>query len=143
MAEKFMGYQGKLYYGTAGSTAATQITNARDINYAFSADMGDTTVRGDGSAIPKKYGAPVLLKLDDLSWNMVNKPSDTVLTALRAAAAAQTLIALRTIDNASGTGFDGDVYIDCKLGMPMNGEQTFDFKVTSPSNANREMSLNS
>ena len=134
MAENVMGYQAKLYYGTAGSTAATQITKARDIQYAFSHDMGETTSRGDGSAIPIECKAPVLKKLDSLTWSMVDSASDTALTALRAAADAATCVSLKLIDRASGYGFDGDVYLKCALGAPLKGETTYDFEVIGVSN---------
>lgn len=134
MAENVMGYQALLYYGTAGNTAATQITKARDIDYSFSHDMGETTSRGDGSSIPIECKAPVLKKLDSLTWSMVDSAADTVLTALRAAASAATCIALKLVDRSGGLGFDGDVYLSCKLGAPLKGETTYDFAVIGVSN---------
>ena len=50
MAVKKMGFEGKIYYGTAGSTASNELTNSRDITYGFDTGDGETTVRGDGSA---------------------------------------------------------------------------------------------
>jgi len=125
---KKAGYEGLLYYGSAGSTAATQVTNARDVNYAYSTVTADITTRGDGSAPPIEERIAVGRKLDDLSWSMVEKSNDTTLSAMKAAAAAGSLIALRTKAHGSGTGFDGDVYVSCKQGMPLGDAQTWDFK---------------
>lgn len=143
MAENVMGYQAKLYYGTAGSSAATQVTKARDIQYSFSHDMGETTSRGDGSSIPIECKAPVLKKLDSLTWTMVDSAADTVLTALRSAANTATCLALKVIDRSSGYGFDGDVYLKCSLGAPLRGETTYDFEVIGVSNGQgRDPSFN-
>lgn len=134
MAENVMGYQAQLFYGTAGSTATTQITRARDIQYAFSHDMGETTSRGDGSEVPIECKAPVLKKLDSLTWNMVDSASDTALTALLTAADEPTCLSLKLVDRSSGRGFSGDVYLKCSLGAPLKGETTYDFEVIGVSN---------
>lgn len=124
---KKAGYQGILYYGTGGATAATQVTNATDINYAFSIVTDTITTRGDGSSLPIEENLAVGRKLDDLSWTMIEKSDDSTLTALKAAAGLGTVVALRTKSYSSGTGFDGDVYVSCKQGMPLGGKQTWDF----------------
>lgn len=124
---KKAGYQGILYYGTGGATAATQITNSQDINYAYSVITDTITTRGDGSSPPIEENIIVGRKLDDLSWTMIEKSDDTTLTALRGAAANGTVVALRTKSHSSGTGFDGDCYVSCKRGMPIGGKQTVDF----------------
>jgi len=137
-----MGYEGQLFYGAAGSTASTQITNALDLNYAYGPAFEDITVRGDGSSVPVEEEAPVSIVLEDLSWSMIEDSSDTTLAALKAAAAAGTLIAIRTKSYSSGTGFDGDVYVKCKQGAPLKGKQTFDFSCSKPNQKNRAASFN-
>lgn len=140
---KKMGYEGEIYYGAAGATAATKITNSRDINYAYGPVNEDTTIRGSGSTPPVRTSRPVALELKDLSWNMLNKTDDTTLTALRAAAAAGSAVALRTKHIASGLGLDADCYIECTQGMPLGGVQTYDFKVVGLEDVDRTPTFNS
>lgn len=139
---KKAGYQGLLYYGTGGATAATLVTNARDINYAFSNDVTEITTRGDGSSPPIQENIIIGRKLDDLSWSMMEKSDDTTLTALKTAAANGTVVALRTKSWSSGTGFDGDVYVSCKQGMPIGGAQTWDFTAVLAPHVDRVPSFN-
>lgn len=141
MAAKKMGYQGLLYRGTAGSTASNQLTNARDIKYAMTPKVGNTTVRGDGSSVPIETGEAVSIAIT-LTWSMVYKTDDTQLTALRAAAATGAAVAIKYLPASGGTGFDGDVIISCDNGAPLNGEQTFDFAVVAITDSSRTPSLN-
>jgi hypothetical protein len=140
MAVTKMGFEGQLFYGTAGSTAATQVTNCRDISYNVDIETGETTTRGDGSAPPIKTER-VTGRMVDLSWQMLNKTTDTTLTALIAAAVAGTPVAIRTKSYSSGLGFDGDVILKFKLNKPLKGEQTYDWTAT-PNDDNRAPSLN-
>lgn len=136
-----MGYEALLYYGAAGSTAATQITNATDIDYSISPSRGTTTVRGSGSSVP--IATSRVTQLDPtITWKMVYKTSDTTLTALRSAAATGAAVAIRYIPKSGGTGFDGDMTLEVKNGAPLNGEQTFEF-TAKPTDESRTPSLNS
>jgi hypothetical protein len=47
-----MGYQKKLYVGTAGSAATTQVLQATDVDYNVDYDFGNTTVRGASTSVP-------------------------------------------------------------------------------------------
>lgn len=125
MADK-MGFQGKILYGAAGSTATNEITNSRDINYTLDTSDGDTTVRGDGSAPPIETGS-VTRRILGIDWAMINKTTDTNLAALRAAAYAGLPVAIRTLDHAAGKGFDGDVILKVSHAKPLDGEQTLQF----------------
>jgi hypothetical protein len=138
---KKMGYEGQLYYGAAGVTAATQVGNCRDLNYAFGPVNEDTTVRGT-SGLPVRTSRPVAMELKDLSWNMIHKTDDTTLTALRAAAAAGSAVALRTKAVSGGTGADFDAYIECTDGMPLAGTHTYDFKVVGLEDVDRTPAFN-
>jgi Tfp pilus assembly major pilin PilA len=140
MAVKKQGFEGLIYYGTAGSTAATQITNSRDISETIDIEEGDTTVRGAGSSPPIKTSRVTGITYG-LDWQMVEKSDDTTLTALKAAAVAGTPIAIRTKSYASGTGYDGDMVIKFKKGTPLKGEQTYDFTGV-PNDDNRTPQLN-
>ena len=131
---KKAGYEGLLYYGAAGSTAGTQITNCTDIDYAYSTVTADITTRGDGSAPPIQQNIAVARKLDDLSWTMIEKSGDTTLAALKVAAAAGAPVALRTKSYGSGTGLDADCYVSCKQGMPLGDKQTWNFQAVLAEN---------
>lgn len=126
MAKTRMGFEGQIFYGVAGATGATQITNARDIAYDFDYDGGSTTPRGAGTIIPIECESVTVRKVS-LTFGHINKDSDTTLAGLLAAAYAGTPVALRTKDKAAGKGFDGDVVLKVKHGKPLKGEQTFEF----------------
>lgn len=126
MATKKVGFEGLLYYGSQGSTAATAVTNSRDISEEFTTEKGDTTVRGDGSAPPLNTSR-VTGRGYKLTWQMIYKTDDTTLLALVAAAVAGTPVALRTKAYSSGLGVDADFVLDYSAGKPLKGEQTVDF----------------
>ena len=119
---KRMGFEGKAYYGTAGSTGATELTNSRDISFKLATEKGDTTVRGS-SGVPKKTSRVTQLSADDIEIVMLNDNSDTALEAMRVASAAGTAVAIRLKDYAAGKGFDGDCILEFSHPYPLNGEQ--------------------
>jgi len=135
-----MGFEGELYYGAAGATASTKITNSRDITEDFGNEKGNTTVRGDGSAPPIRTQR-VTERTYSLNWQMTEKSNDATLTALKAAVAAGTPVAIRTKSYSSGTGVDGDMILSMQTGKPLNGEQTIDF-TAEPNDDNRAFQLN-
>jgi hypothetical protein len=61
---------------------------------------------------------------------MKNSSTDSVLEALRTAAAAGGQVAIRMKDYASGKGYDGDCNVKESHGRALNGEQTFDYTLT-------------
>lgn len=138
MAIKRMGFEGKLYYGVAGSTASTEVTNSRDITYNLTTDKGDTTGRDSGS--PPIETMRVTIRKISISFTMLNKASDATLASLLAAAYAGTAVALRTKDHSTGSGFDGDVILEVNQGKPLRGEQTYEFTAV-PTEENRTPSL--
>lgn len=138
MAIKYMGFEGKLYYGAAGSTASTEITNCRDVKVGLGTDKGDTTGRDSGS--PPIETMRVTVRKMTLTFTMLNKASDTTLAALLSAAMAGTAVALRGKSNSSGLGPDADFILDVDNGQPLKGEQTYDFTAT-PTEENRTPSL--
>ena len=135
-----MGFEGKIFHGAAGSEGTTEIGNSRDIAYNIEPDKGDTTVRGT-SGIPIKSEKVVALGIS-IEWTMLHKTTDTSLDSLRAAAIAGTDIAIRTKDDATGTGFDGDCTLSVQRGMPLGGEQTLVFTAT-PTDETRTPTLDS
>lgn len=136
MAKKLMGFEGIMYYGVAGSTATTQITNAVDLTITRDVEKGDTTVRGDSSVPPIETERVTSRKLQ-IEITMKNTVGDSVLEALRTAAANGTAVALRGKDYASGKGPDGDFTLSESEPWPLKGEQVVTFTAT-PSNENRE-----
>lgn len=130
------GFEGQAYYGAAGATAGTLLTNARDITYNTEPDYADTTVRGDGTAPPIKTQSAVS-RTQSIEITMVHDSDDPQYAALQAAAAASTPVAIRTKSYASGKGYDGDCYVAAGNPMPMNGEQLTTFTCTPTRDAGR------
>lgn len=134
---QYMGFEGKLYIGTAGSTAATLLTNVRDVQIARSTNKGNTTVRGDGTAPPVETQR-VTRRIQSITWQMINDSDDTELETLRVADAAGTPVAVRMKDSATGKGFDGDCIIEISEGQPLDGEQTFDITAVPTRESGRD-----
>jgi hypothetical protein len=141
MANQKMGFEGKLYLGTTGSTAATLLENVTDVTITLDVEKGNTTVRGDGSVPPINTEA-VTIRSWSCQWTMINDINDASLTTLKSAAALATSVAIRTKDHITGTGFDGDCYITMENGQPLRGEQTFQFTAV-PNRNTRTPTLNS
>jgi len=121
-----MGFESLLYYGTAGSTAATLITNCRDVNHKKEPEFGDTSIKGAGTS-PVTISQRVTAMKHTLTWQMTNKPADTTLAALIAAQATGGGVALKYLTHSGGTGVDADFVLSIENGAPYKGEQTFDF----------------
>jgi hypothetical protein len=135
-----MGFEGLIYYGAKGSTASTLITNRVDVSCDTDPQMAPTTVCGAGSAPPIESEDVCTVKFS-ATLKMKNLGTeDTVLVALRTAAACGGQVAIRMKDYASGKGFDGDVNVKEAQGAPIGGEQTFDFTFT-PNNKLRAPQL--
>jgi hypothetical protein len=140
MAKK-MGYQGLLYYGTKGSTAATQVLRRVDATYDIDVETGSTTSAGDGTAVPINTGEATALT-GQVTFNMIVDSNDAALVAMRAAAATGNPIALRFIAYTGTTGMDADCVIKITQGAPLKGEQTADIEVVALSASLREPILN-
>lgn len=134
------GYQGQLFIGAAGATGATQLLNVVDVSESHNIETGETTVRGDGTAVPIKY-EEVVCRERQITFQMLVKDGDTALATLIAAADAGTPLALRTKNKAAGVGFDGDVNLSYSNGRPLKGIQTMDFTCTL-NNVLREAQFN-
>jgi hypothetical protein len=141
MAKK-MGYQGLLYYGTKGSTAATLLSKRVDASYDIDVETGSTTSAGDGTAVPINTGEATALT-GKITFNMIHETTDSALVALIAAAATGNPVALRFIRSTGLLGLDADCVIKVTQGSPLKGEQTIDIEVVALSNSLREPLLNS
>lgn len=117
-----MGYEARIFYGTAGTTAASPMPNVRDFSEDSPTTFGNTTTRGDSSAPPIATSGAAMIDWE-ATWTMINKTGDAGLVAVRAAAKAGTALAIRTIDYTGGTGFDGDCVFSISKEFPLDGEQ--------------------
>lgn len=129
MGNDKMGYEGRIYYGVAGSTASTLLENTTDLAYNLDTETGDTTVRGDGTSVPVETMDPTKLKVS-IEWTMIDDTTDTAYEALMAAAFAGDGVAIRTKAHATGKGFDGDCILKAQEGMPLAGSATTQFTAT-------------
>jgi hypothetical protein len=135
---KVMGFQGEAFIGTAGSTAATRLTNSRDLGYTFDNETGETTVRGNSDA-PPMFSEAVTKRVAGGTIQMVHDTTDTALETMRVAAYAGTAIALRIKDRAAGKGYDGDINVkNISEPKPLNGEQIIEVTWTPNNSHDRE-----
>lgn len=136
-----MGYQGGLFYGTKGSTAATRINARVDVNYDLGVETGSTTSAGDGTTVPINTGEATALT-PKITFNMIVDDDSTAIVALQAAAATGNPIALKYIRASGLLGFDCDCIISTKQGSPLKGEATMDVSVEQVSASLRTPVLN-
>lgn len=135
------GYEGILLYGVPGATASNQILNCEDLEYDTSPEKAPTTVRGTGSTPPINTEKVVALNAK-ITWSMLLKTGDTILTALIAAERTGAAVALRTKSYSTGLGFDGDCTLSVKHSMTLNGQSKFDFEATPTDDEGRAPLLN-
>jgi hypothetical protein len=138
---KVMGYQGGLFYGTKGSTAATRINARVDVNYDIGVETGSTTSAGAGTSVPITTGEATALS-PKIDFNMIVADDDAAIVALLAASATGDPIALRYIRKSGLLGFDCDCIISSKQGSPLGGEATISFNVEQVSASLRTPILN-
>lgn len=135
-----MGYQLKLYIGTAGTTASTQVEQATDVDYDITPQKGNTTVRGTGGVVPVKTENVTELDVT-ATWKMVNDPTDTALAVMIAAAISGAAVAVKLATGSGATLFDGDCTLSKKYNAPLTGEGTYDFSATPTKSAGRKPTL--
>ena len=129
MANQKMGFEGQLYYGTAGSTGSTLLENVVDITIGGDVERGNTTVRGDSTGPPIETEQVTILK-SQIEFTMINDSTDTELEALKVAQATGAAVALRGKDYAAGKGPDGDFTLAISKPWPLRGEQVVTFTAT-------------
>jgi hypothetical protein len=115
---KRMGFEGKLYWGAAGSTASTELKIARDVSYAFANVEAYISDRNTKIDLYDVAGVGF-----SLEFEVNNQDTDSFITALRAAVIAGTAIAFRTRDKTSGWGCDGDFIVSDDEGQPLRDAQ--------------------
>ena len=107
MADFVLGMNAKLYHGTAGTTAATEMGNVRDVTLTLEAGEADVTTRANQGW---RATAPTLRECS-VEFEMVWNPSDAGFTAIKTAFLAAGTVALKVLDQAGGQGPDGDFAI--------------------------------
>jgi hypothetical protein len=115
---KRMGFEGKLYWGTAGSTAATELKIARDVSYKLESTEVDVSDRN--SIIDISDVAGIKFSMD---FEVNNQSTDAFVAAARTACAAGTAMAFRTRDTTSGWGVDADFVISLDESQPLRDAQ--------------------
>jgi hypothetical protein len=107
MSDFVLGMNAKLYHGVAGTTAATEMTNVRDVTLTLEAGEADVTTRAN---LGWRATAPTLRECS-AEFEMVWDPADTGFTAIKDAYLGSELIALKVLDKEDGQGPDGDFAI--------------------------------
>ena len=134
------GYQLKLYVGAAGAPAATQITQATDVDYNLAPTKASTADRGTGGTVPIGYENVTQLA-PTITWKQHNDSNDTTLTTLLAAAIAGLPVALKIVTLAGATLIDGDFTLQKDLTAPLSGMQEYSFTGTATKQAGRTVTL--
>ena len=102
-----LGMQGKLYYGPAGATATTELSNVKDVTLNLETGEADVTTRGN-----QGWRATVAtLKNGSVEFEMVWDTTDAGFTALQQAYFNNTAVALAILDRENGEGLDADFSI--------------------------------
>ncbi|MCC7409102.1 MAG: hypothetical protein IT442_13625 [Phycisphaeraceae bacterium] len=107
MPSFILGMNAKLYFGTAGATAATEMTNVRNVTLTLEAGEADVTTRANQGW---RATAPTLRECT-CEFEMVWDPADAGFTAIKDAFLAAGTVALKILDKANGQGPDGDFSI--------------------------------
>lgn len=101
-----IGLDAKLYRGTAGGAATTEVTTARDLSAPDERAKADATTRGDSLET-----IVTGMRKFTLGWDMPVDDADTHYAAFRDAYNADTAIALRIRSNTTGKGYEMDFKI--------------------------------
>jgi len=102
-----LGKDAKLYHGTAGATATTEMTNVKDVTLNLEAGEADVTTRANSGW---RATAPTLRECT-VEFEMVWDPDDAGFAAIKTAFLSSDLIALLVLDKEGGQGPDADFAI--------------------------------
>ncbi len=115
-----VGLDAKLYRGAVGSSAATEMTNVRDLTMPDSRAEANISRRGSWYHVIKSTRRTI-----EVNFTMINDDTDADLTALRAAYAANDPLAFKVLDKANGKGVLADWHItNMERNEPDETEQT-------------------
>jgi len=102
-----LGMEAKLYYGAAGATATTGLTNVKDVTLNLESGEADVTTRGNSG-----WRATVgTLKTGSVEFEMIWDSDDAGFAAIKDAYFNNEPIALAILDGAGGEGLDADFSI--------------------------------
>jgi hypothetical protein len=104
-----LGIAGKCYVGAAGSTPTVLLNDEQEVSLKVTNTIAKRATRGS----PRKSGRPSTQEISaDLT--IAKDPANASYILLRAAAIAApgTAIAVKFLDAVSGTGYDGDWYVE-------------------------------
>ena len=102
-----LGLEAKLYYGAAGASPTTELTNVKDVTLNLEAGEADVTTRANAG-----WRATVgTLKSGTVEFEMVWDTADAGFAAIKNAYFNNTPIALAILDGAAGEGLEADFAI--------------------------------
>jgi len=102
-----LGMEAKLYYGAAGITATTELTNVKDVTLNLESGEADVTTRGNSG-----WRATVgTLKTGSVEFEMIWDSDDAGFAAIKDAYFNNEPIALAILDGVGGEGLDADFSI--------------------------------
>lgn len=102
-----LGMNAVMKYGTAGTRAATTLSNVRNVTLNLETGESDVTTRANGG-----WRATVsTLKDASVEFEMVWEPTDAGFSAIKNAFFGNTAIALHVLSSATGEGLDADFMI--------------------------------
>lgn len=141
MAKKRKGHEIMVYYGTAGSTAATHISaNVTDVDPGIGGfDWVDRPDRGDGSGLPTQDEQPVKRNCQP-TFSMEYHDGDTHMAALLAAVDTDppTAKAFKFVRNSGGAAIvDADFYVEFSAPGPLAEGQVVEFTLHPTSDYGR------
>ena len=102
-----LGMDCKMYYGAAGSSAATEMTNVRDVTLNLETAEADVTTRGN-----QGWRATVAtLKEGSVEFEMIWDTDDVSFNAFKDAYFDKDPIAVKILDSDGGSGLDADFVV--------------------------------
>jgi len=102
-----LGMDCKMYYGTAGASAATEMSNVRDVTLNLETAEADVTTRGNSG-----WRATVAtLKEGSVEFEMIWDTDDVSFNAFKNAYFNKTAIAVKILDAEGGSGLDADFVV--------------------------------
>ncbi len=102
-----LGMNAKLYYGTAGSRATSELRNTKDVTLNLETGEADVTTRGN-----QGWRAKVAtLKDGSVEFEMVWDTADAGFTAIQQAWFNSSPIAFCILDGENGHGLDADFVV--------------------------------
>lgn len=135
-----MGYQTRLYVGTAGQDASTQVENALDVDYKVATQKGPTTDRGTGG-LPPITTENVTQRGITITWGMNNDPDNAQLLLFQAAAIAGAPISIKLTTGSGAVLFHGDVILEKDYDAPLAGSATYNFTAVPTKQSGRAPTL--